>query len=98
MNVNKINNHLQYWHDVNELSSNTNDLILIIPNNLKISKDFVVGKMSPQITHKQEVILIYENEDNACIDEVYCNWNDVIKKWIYIKDLNEVEYDKDLFK
>ena len=92
MNINKINNQLQYWHNVNELPEEEIP-ILIKANNY--NDLYFIGKLN----HGYDLPHVYPltmyslstnyslNKYDTIIQKSLCHWHTIVKKWMYLTDL-----------
>lgn len=95
MNINKINNQLQYWHNVNELpeeeipilikANNQDDLYFIGKLNHGYNQPLVYPLTTYSLTTNYNL-----NKYNTIVQKSLCHWYNIVKKWMYLTDLKEL--------
>lgn len=101
MNIKKINDKLLLWHDNNEIPE-TEDLLLIIPkhiskiyqNSYTPSNIYFIGRINKlhisNINHKESLIVIGGGNGDYCLNERFCSWNIIVRKWAYLSEVKGI--------
>lgn len=94
MNINKINNQLQYWHNVNELPEKGKPILI---DSKLIENIYLIGEFSKIDAYYQFITYglndgIYNdplknNLDKMLFKHYHDKWYDVVNRWMYLTDL-----------
>lgn len=85
MNIDKLVNSMEYVHSVQE-QPKLNDEIFIFTKNNDVKH--IIGRLI-----QPSLLTVVIPDRSGELNYVYLIWEDIVSKWIYLKDLNNLFLD-----